>query len=136
VNRVKTFRFEFTVSNEFLTTSPVAPQFIAARQASVAKLSSAVGPRGGLYRLDPDEPLVWESARDGYYDFLRNETRYRTRRTGRYVRPDRVTPELRLGPEFTYETFTLPVVEGIATLPDGRKVETDSQFVDVPVPTA
>lgn len=32
----------------------------------------------------------------------------------------------------TFDTVTIPVIDGVAVLPDGRKVRTSARFVDVP----
>jgi hypothetical protein len=39
----------------------------------------------------------------------------------------------RLPPPPTFHTITVPVIDGIATLPDGRTVETTAKLVSVPV---
>jgi hypothetical protein len=125
------FGFSFEVSNEFLRLSPVAGQYVEARKARIAARKSAIGPRGGLYRL-VSPPDRWRESQDGYA-FYRNVTVYGTKREGRYVRPDRITPDLLVGDTLHFDTLTTPVVEGVAMLPDGRTVETESRFVSFPV---
>lgn len=126
----KWFWFTFEVSNDFLHTSPVASQYIEACKARIAAQKSATGPRGGLYRL-VSPPDKWRTSQDAYFD--RNLTVFATRREGRYVRPDRITADLVIGDTVHFDTLTTPVVEGLAVLPDGRTVETESRFVAFPV---
>lgn len=130
----RTFVFTFAVSDEFLRESPASSQWVELAKQRIARQVAAVGPRGGVYRLvtPPDE---WRQSRDAYYDFIHNLVRFGTRRKGRYVRPDRVTPDLRLGSSVEFDSVTLPVQEGRALLPDGRIVETPSRSVVVPVAT-
>ena len=133
MRRTRRFVFTFTVSDEFLSQSPWADRYVAACQSQIAKKTAAVGPRGGVYRLDPAEPLVWQQSSNGYYDFMQNLVRFATKRTGRYVPPSRVTPDLRLAPDYLIKALELPVVEGVVVLPDGGKVETTARVVTVPV---
>ena len=124
------FAFVFEVSHQFLVGSPVASQYVEIAKMRIANQRSIVGPRGGLYRLvtPPDE---WFE--DRTYRWDRNQVLFGTHRMGRYVRPDRVTPDLRLDVDVTFDTLTTPVVEGVAVLPSGKKVETPSRFVSFPV---
>ncbi len=124
------FQFFFEVSHKFLVESPVAQQYVEIAKARIANQRSIVGPRGGLYRLvtPPDE---WVEDRTYWWD--RNRVLFGTRRAGRYVRPDRVTPDLRLSDDVTFDTLTTPVVEGLAVLPSGNTIETPSRFVSFPV---
>lgn len=128
----RSFRFTFEVSNQFRQLSPVAEEYIEVSKRQIAELPSAIGPRGGLYRLvtPPDE---WRESQDAWDAFLRNVTVFGTLRTGRYVRPDRITPELRLGPDIKLHTLTAPVSEGVAVLPDGSTVEVASPYIAFPV---
>lgn len=127
----RTFVFTFEVRNEFLRDSPVASEYIEMAKAMVAARRSVEGPRGGFYRLvtPPDQ---WRESQDAFDAFVRNVTVYGTKRQGRYVRPDRITPDLRLGDAIHFDTLTAPVVEGKAVLPGGT-VETTSKYVDFPV---
>lgn len=127
--RDKTFVFGFAISDEFAAKHPeAAARYIEVAKARIAKQATAVGPRGGTYRLI-SAPDVWESGADIHH-FTRGMTQHVTRRRGRYVRPSRApfVPD-----SVTFDTITIPVVEGGVTLPRGERVETKSRFVDVPV---
>jgi hypothetical protein len=126
----KSFVFSFVVSDEFLRKEPdAAARWIEVAKQHIAGRLTAAGPRGGTYVLvtTPDQ---WQSSNDYDYDWMHRQTRYVTHRMGRYVRPSRAPRPLKA---VTFATITIPVVEGTATLPDGRTVETTAQYVDVPV---
>jgi hypothetical protein len=56
------------VSRQFLVLSPIAEQYIEACKRRIAELVTAVGPRGGLYRLTT--PAVeWYESRDTPWAF-------------------------------------------------------------------
>ncbi len=128
----RAFGFSFDVSNEFLRLSPVASRYVDAGKARIAARVSAVGPRGGLYRL-VTPPDRWRESKGDPWAFVRNVTIYATKREGRYVRPSRMTPDLILGETIHFDTLTVPVAEGVAILPSGRIVETASPFLSFPV---
>lgn len=128
----KTFLFTFEASNEFLRHSPVADEYVEAKKRRIAAQTSALGPRGGLYRL-VTPPDKWRESQDHPWAFTRNVTLFATRREGKYVRPDRITPDMILGDTLTFVTLTAPVIGGRAVLPDGGTVTTTSKYVDFPV---
>lgn len=129
--REQRFGFSVDISLDFLAQEPaLAQRWLDATREQIAKQEYADGPRGGTYRLTtaPDE---WRSNIDPFWHPL--TAVYFTRRYGRYVRPGRV----RLRSEsLTFGTFTIPVKDGQALLPDGSVVATGSRFVSVPVPPA
>jgi len=128
----RAFWFTFDVNNEFLRLSPVASEYVETSKRRIAARESVEGPRGGLYRL-VTPPDRWRQSSDDPWSFTHNTTRFGTKRQGRYVRPDRITPELRFGGDIHFDTLTVPVVEGQVVLPSGATVETTSKFVDFPV---
>jgi len=130
--KLRRFWFSFEVSNEFMAESPVADRYVEACKARIAARKSAVGPRGGLYRL-VTPPDRWRTSQDARDAFLRNVTVVATKRSGKYVRPDRITPDLRLGEAIHFDSLTTAAVDGRVRLPDGRTVETQSPFVAFPV---
>ena len=128
----RTFGFAFDVNNEFLRLSPVATEYVRACKNQVAARMSAIGPRGGLYRL-VTPPDGWRESSDDYY---RNVTAFATTRQGRYVRPDRITPDLRLGESIHFDTLTVAVVDGTVILPSGKIASGITvRFVTFPVMT-
>lgn len=131
--RTRTFSFVFEVSNQFLISSPVATGYIEACKGRIAARVSAIGPRGGLYRLvtPPDQ---WRTSQDAFDAFTRNVTVYGTERQGRYVRPDRITPDLILDEPIRFDSLTVPVVDGKAVLPNGSTVESAWPYLTFPVP--
>ena len=127
----RTFGFAFDVSNKFLRQSPVATEYVRACKNQVAARMSAIGPRGGLYRL-VTPPDRWRESSEDDYGFLRNVTVFAAKRQGRYVRPDRITPDLRLGEDL--DPLTVPVVNGSAILPSGGIVSgITAPHLDFPV---
>jgi hypothetical protein len=132
VSRYRTFVFTFEVNNQFLRLSPVAEKYIDACQDRIAARRTATGPRGGLYEL-VTAPDLWLGMRNGDDAFLRDVTVFTTKRRGRYVRPDRITPNLVLGETIHFDSLTVPAVEGQAILPSGQTVTTDSPYVSFPV---
>src|SRR5690242_157630 len=90
----RTFGFSFTVNEQFRRLSPVAEQFIEGCKAQIAARVTASGPRGGLYRLTTP-PDRWRETNDyDGYDFIQGNVRFLTKRSGVYVPPRRVTPDL------------------------------------------
>lgn len=132
MSRTKTFAFSFDVSDQFLRESPAAQDYIEMAKARIAARTSALGPRGGVYRL-VTPPEAWRQSNDAPWARMRNLSTFATTREGRYVRPDRVTADLILGDTVHLDTLTVPVVEGRVVLPRGTIVETTAQFVDFPV---
>jgi hypothetical protein len=125
------FGWSVDVSLEFLAHEPtLAGRWLDAQREQIGKQEFATGPRGGTYRLTtpPDD---WRANIDPFWH--PTTAVYITKRYGRYVRPGRV----RLRSEsLTFGTFTIPVKDGEAMLPDGRLVQTEARFVSVPVPPA
>lgn len=133
MTRTQRFGFWFEVGIEFLSQEPaLAAQWVDARREEFAKVRFMHGPRGGAYRLvtPPDE---WRTDHDLFW--RPNVVRYVTKRWGRYVRPDRLKAEDRL-PDVRLRSFTIPVRDGKAVLPNGGTVETESKWIVVPIPPA
>jgi hypothetical protein len=129
--REQAFSFSCEVSLEFLAQEPAqAQKWLDARLAQIAKQEYATGPRGGRYKLW-SEPVPWKSNVDPFWH--PTTATYWTRRWGRYIRPGRVKMPMG-GP--TFGTFTIPVRDDQALLPDGHVIRTSSQYIDVPVPPA
>ena len=131
MSRQQLFGFSVEVSLEFLAQEPEqAKRWLDARLEQVGKQEYATGPRGGTYRLiTPPDP--WKANIDPFWH--PRTAVYFTKRYGRYIRPGRV----RLRSEaMTLGTFTIPVKDGQALLPDGRVIATQSRAVVVPVPPA
>jgi hypothetical protein len=122
------FTLMFDVSKQFLKESEHSDRWVDAMKDEVAKQRFARGPRGGTYRLvtPPDE---WRSTEE--MSWHRGVVTFVTRRMGRYVRPSAVRVD---GVAVTFDTFTIPVEDGRAMLPNGSTVETSSKAVVVPVP--
>jgi hypothetical protein len=128
--RRQRFRYVTDLSDEFRRAEPkIADDYLAAFLAEWGKVQGMLGPRGGMYRLDT-EPTPWVSAPHWRFGM----TSFMSERHGHYVRPSRVTTEMRLGEAMVFTTFTIPVRAGKAILPKGRTVETTAKFVDVPIP--
>ena len=129
MSREQRFAFAVEVSLEFLATEPVlAQKWLEASRDQIASVEFMTGPRGGAYRLTtpPDE---WRTNIDSFW--RPDRAMYVTKRYGRYVRPSRVPHPTGVS---TFGTFTVPVKDGRAMLPNGSIVQTPSRFVDVPVP--
>lgn len=139
MTRTKRFAYTFDMGAEFLDKEPaLAQSWVDARREEWAKVRLMPGPRGGLYRLftPPDE---WRTHRNDDERFIYGgppKLRYLSKRWGRYVRPDRIKPEERLGDDRLLTSFTIPVRDGKAMLPNGSTVDTESKWVVVPVPPA
>lgn len=129
MTRQQRFAFAFDVSLEFLAQEPtLAAKWIDARRDAFAAVTHMSGPRGGAYRLTtpPDD---WRVDIDPFWH--PTTATYLTKRWGSYVRPSRVSHP---SDTVTFGTFTIPVKNGKAMTPRGEVIETESEFVVVPVP--